>query len=97
MNLVLHKIKIGERLKALLHVQLFSQLVLQRLYFKNWSCMIRDVTLCNVSYNLTCNHILMLSKNWDLLEIFIARSSVANSIIGGGGGGTYSYTCALYN
>ena len=31
------------------------QLVSQRIYFKNWSFMIRDVTRCNVSCNLSRN------------------------------------------
>ena len=41
--------------KALLHYQLVLQLISQRIYFENSSCMVRDVTLCNVSCNLSRN------------------------------------------
>ena len=37
--------------------------VSQRVYFKNWSFIIRDVTRYNVSYSLSRN----LSRSWDLI------------------------------
>ena len=40
------------------------QLVFQQLYFKNWICLIRDVTLCNVSCNLSRNP----RRGWDLVS-----------------------------
>ena len=36
-------------------MQLVLQLISQRIYFENSSCMVRDVTLCNVSCNLSRN------------------------------------------
>ena len=38
------------------------QLVLQQIYLKNWSFMIRGVTWCNISCNLSRH----FSRSWDL-------------------------------